>query len=113
MATADVLSQSQMPKPSFRPIITGQASKRKLENVEFNPKQHLAFEEPESVLMMTDIGYSEDTGISPVAVSQPFPLFSTEAVQKFRDECLSDDVFAHNMFKSNIAACQMRGYVPK
>ena len=61
MATADVLPQSQMPKPSFRPILTGQASKRKLENVEFNSKQHLVFEEPESVLMMTDIGtYSDE-----------------------------------------------------
>jgi hypothetical protein len=113
MATAEILQQPEMPKALFKPIIEGNIGKRKLENVEFDPAQHLAFEAPENVLMMTDIGYTEDTGISPVAVSDPFPLFTSEAIQKFRDECLSDDVFASCAVRSNIAACQIRGYAPK
>ena len=113
MATADVLPLPAMPKALFKPIIEGKSVKRKLENVEFDPAQHLAFEPPESILMMADIGYTEDTGISPVAVCEPFRLFTAEAIQKFRDECLSDDVFATCAVKSNIAACQIRGYAPK
>ena len=113
MATVDVLPQPPLPKSSFKPIIQNAAAKRTLANVEFDPDQHLAFEEPENIIMMTDIGYSEDTGISPVAVSEPFRLFSMEAIQKFRDEALSDEVLTNYSVKSNIAACQLRGFVPE
>lgn len=113
MAATDILQVPDLPTALFKPIIEDKAIKRKLENVEFDPARHLAFEAPKHVLMMTDIGYTEDTGISSVAVSDPFRLFSTEAVQKFRDECLNDDVFATCAVKSNIAACQLRGYAPK
>ena len=108
-----MLQQPEMPKAWFKPIVEGNIAKQKLENVEFDPIQHLAFEAPENVLMMTDIGYTEDTGISPVAVSNPFRLFTSKAIQKFRNECLSDEVFANCAVRSNIAACQLRGYAPK
>lgn len=113
MATVDVFPPATMPKCLFKPIIESRAVEGRLENDEFNPAQHLAFEPPTSVLMMTDIGYDKDTGISPVAVSEPFRLFTSDAIQRFRDECLSDDVFATCAVKSNIAACQLRGYAPK
>ncbi|TKA75184.1 hypothetical protein B0A55_05170 [Friedmanniomyces simplex] len=102
-----------LPKAVFKPIIQSQATKRKLEHVDFDPLEHLALEEPKSIVMMKDIGYSEDTGISPVAVSQPFRLFTTECIQKFRDEVLSDEVLEKCSYKSNIAALQVRGYAPK
>ena len=113
MATADVLRFPSVPKALFKPIIESSALKHKLENVEFDPDQHLRYEPPKSTILMTDIGYMEDTGISPIAVSEPFRLFSTEAIQKFRDECLSDEVFANYSVRTNIAACQLRGYAPK
>jgi len=62
---------------------------------------------------MKDIGYREDTGVSPVAVSQPFRLFSQEAVERFREEVLSDEVRAKYSYKSNLAPLQVRGYAPK
>lgn len=114
MATATVMTQPGLPKAAFKPIIqTNASTKRKLETMHFDPQQHLAFEQPESVVMMKDIGYSETTGISPVAVSEPFRLFTTECIQKFRDEVLSDEVMKNYSVKSNIAACQLRGYAPK
>ena len=113
MATADVLRFSSVPKALFKPIIESSAFKHKLDNVEFDPGQHLRYEPPKSTILMTGIGYKEDTGISPIAVSEPFRLFSTEAIQKFRDECLSDEVFANYSVRTNIAACQLRGYAPK
>ncbi|KAK5715297.1 hypothetical protein LTR17_016813 [Elasticomyces elasticus] len=114
MATASVMPMPGLPTAAFKPIIVqSQAMKRKLEHVDFTPREHLAFEEPESVLQMTDIGYSEDPGVSPVAVSQPFRLFTPECIQKFRDEVLSEEVLEKCSYKSNLAAMQLRGYAPK
>lgn len=98
---------------SFAPIIEGAALKRKLSDVDFDPKKHLAFQAPSEIIMMKDIGYAEDTGISPVAVSQPFQLFSQEAIQQMREEILKPEVLESCKYQSNIAACQLRGYAAK
>lgn len=113
MAIAAILAQPAMPKASFKPIIQNQNVKRKLQDISFDPREHLTYEQPEGVIMMEDIGYSADTGVSPVAVSQPFRLFSTECIQRFRDEVLSDQVMQNCLYKSNLAACQLRGYATK
>jgi hypothetical protein len=82
---------------------------------EFNPTTHLNFTPPERITMMTELGFSKDLGISPVAVSEPFQLFSHEAVQQLRREVLADDpeLMANCGYASNIAASQLRGYAPK
>ena len=119
MASADVLrqpaAQPSMPSGgvSFKPIIQPAVARSKTQDANFDPKQHLAFQKPEQVVMMRDIGYRDDTGVSPVAVSQPFRLFSDEAVEKFREEVLSEEVMSKCTWKSNLAACQVRGYAPK
>jgi hypothetical protein len=77
----------------------------------FHPDQHLAFQPPESILSMKDIGYDEGVGISPIAVSQPFQLFSPKAVQNFRNEILSPKVLEKYSCQSNIAASHLRGFV--
>lgn len=101
-------------KSAFSPIIkTNAATKRKLETMNFDPKQHLAYEQPKDIIMMEDIGYAKDTGVSPVAVSQPFKLFSDECIQKFRDEVLSEETMRNCTYKSTLAPCQVRGYAPK
>jgi hypothetical protein len=77
----------------------------------FHPDHHLAFQPPESILSMKDIGYDEGVGISPMAVSQPFQLFSPKAVQNFRNEILSPKVLEKYSCQSNIAASHLRGFV--
>ena len=80
---------------------------------DFDAARHLTFEEPE-VVMMEDIGYPKDIGVSPVAVSKPFQLFSESAVRQMRREIF--DVrknHPEHVFESNIAPCQVRGYAPK
>ncbi|KAI9670369.1 MAG: hypothetical protein M1817_004412 [Caeruleum heppii] len=44
---------------------------------------------------MADIGLPPDTGISPMAVSQAFPLFSQEAIEIMRAEVLSEKLRGH------------------
>jgi hypothetical protein len=75
----------------------------------FDPKTHLAFEEPSDILTMRDIGF-EDVGVSPVAVTSPFQLFSPEAIDIMRSEIVKPEVTSNHQFASNIANAQLRGY---
>lgn len=115
MATIGVQNTPTMPKANFKPIIQpSTASKGDAHGtVVFDPNIHLNFVEPEKVVMMEDIGFSPDTGISPMAVTEPFSMFTEECIQLFRDEVLGERVQKHCAVESNIAACQVRGYAAK
>jgi hypothetical protein len=102
--------------PSFKakPILRGELKPwtgRK--RAEFVPEQHLAFKEYPETHSMTDIGLSNDVGISPVAVSDPFPLFTRETMHIMRDEVFTKEVFENCMHSTEFAGCQIRGYCPK
>lgn len=81
-----------------------------LERAIFVPSKHLAYTPPSKVHSMADLGYSKDRGVSPVGVSEPFPLFSVGAIQRMREEVLSEDVLARYQYSSELAHCQLRGY---
>lgn len=80
----------------------------------FDPEKHLIYN---GVLpkrhTMEELSFPADQGISPIAVSEPFELFSKEAVKHMRNEVLSDEVWDNCRFSSSIAACQLRGMSPK
>ncbi len=57
----------------------------------FNPQIHLEFVKPKAVYTMESIGLP-DVGASLIAVSDPFQLFSEEAVDIMRSEALADEV---------------------
>jgi hypothetical protein len=76
----------------------------------FDPVRHIAFEKPPDILTMNDIGFADDVGISPVAVTQPFQLFSPEAINIMRSEIAKPEVMANHHYASNIASAQLRGY---
>lgn len=78
----------------------------------FNPAQHLRFTPPSKVHTMKEIGL-ENSGVSPIAVSEPFPLFNEEAVGRFREEVLSKDVIDNCQWSSNLSQCQLRGFASK
>jgi hypothetical protein len=79
----------------------------------FIPSKHLSYEEPKYVHTMEDIGYSATSGVSPIAVSEPFRLFSEEAVDVMRKEISSKEVMEGYSYTSDIAPKQLRGYAPK
>lgn len=78
----------------------------------FDPSKHLAFEEPKHIYTMEDIGYESTSGVSPVAVSEPFRLFTEDAVDIMRSEILDPEVVSKFSCSSDIAAKQIRGYAP-
>lgn len=79
----------------------------------FRPIDHLAYEEPKHIHTMEEIGFSANSGVSPVAVSDPFPLFSEEAIDIMRKEVLDPEVLEKYSYTSDIAPRQIRGYAPK
>lgn len=81
-----------------------------MEQVPFDAAKHLAYTPPSKTYSMKELGYSEDAGISPIGVSEPFHLFSAEAIQQMRAEILSDAVWSQYQFTSDLAQCQLRGF---
>jgi hypothetical protein len=79
----------------------------------FDPNKHLVYEGPTKVHTMEDIGYAASKGVSPVAVSEPFQLFSDEAIMEMRKEIFADKVMNDYSYTSDIAPKQLRGYAPK
>ncbi|KAI1497228.1 hypothetical protein F5X99DRAFT_413319 [Biscogniauxia marginata] len=114
MAAAAVLPASVpvQNKKNWTPIIR-EAQESKLDNCEFDPAKHLAFKEMPQVHTMKELGLPENTGISPVAVSEPFPLFTQETILRMRQEILSPEVLNNCQYSSHLAQCQLRGFANK
>lgn len=81
--------------------------------VKFDPAKHLAFQPPSGTLKMADIGLADNVGVSPIAASEPFQLFSPEAIELMRAEIFNPEVQKKCGFHSNLAKSQLRGYAPK
>lgn len=99
-------------KPEFQPVING-TSEKTLNTEDFDPKKHVDFKFPSKIHTMTDLKLPEGTGVSPVAVSEPFQLFTPEAVQRMRAEIFKKDVWQNCQYSSNLAQCQLRGFAAK
>ncbi|KAF4471287.1 hypothetical protein FALBO_1796 [Fusarium albosuccineum] len=74
----------------------------------WNPEKHLAFQRPSKILTMKEIGL-EGHGISPNACSEPFPLFSEEAIKQMRAEIFSEPVLEKCQYASTFNANMVRG----
>lgn len=57
---------------------------------------------------MEEIGL-EGHGISPVAASEPFPLFTTDAIKQIGAEIFSESVLRDYQYSSNFAKNMIRG----
>ena len=136
MATSDVYFQASTPEPRLSKIVNSPhlnlSPRETQENLRrsfakylaadsgssavgklFDPSKHLAFEEPSHIHTMEDIGYPAINGVSPIAVSEPFRLFSEDAVNIMRSEILDPEVQEKYSYTSDIAPKQLRGYAPK
>lgn len=80
---------------------------------DFDASRHLAYTPPSKIYTMKELGLPENQGISSTAVSEPFHLFSEEAVQRMRQEVLNPEVLNNCRYSSNLSHCQLRGFVSK
>ncbi|KAJ8130589.1 hypothetical protein O1611_g3038 [Lasiodiplodia mahajangana] len=114
MADVTVMSQPVLAqtKSTFTPIISQTHISNDNHDV-FTPAKHLDFNEMPTVHTMKELGFTESTGVSPIAVSEPFKLFTEEAVMRMRQEVLSPEVFENCQYSSNLAHCYLRGFANK
>lgn len=95
-----------------RPVIQPM-SINTLSTDDFDPEKHLDFTPPVNTLTMSDLKLPQGTGVSPFAVSDPFQLFTQEAVRRMRAEIFSKEVLENCKYSSNLAQCQLRGFAAK
>ncbi|KAH6879431.1 hypothetical protein B0T10DRAFT_532198 [Thelonectria olida] len=88
-------------------IDEARATKREL----FSPKKHLNYHPPANIVTMKEIGL-EGHGISPHAVSDPFPLFTEEAIQQMRAEIFSEESLKECQYSSSFIKRMVRGMGP-
>ncbi|KAF7594251.1 hypothetical protein BBP40_009803 [Aspergillus hancockii] len=78
----------------------------------FDATKHVNFEFPKMVVTMKDIGL-DGLGITPTAVSEPFPLFTEEAIKQMRAEVFSRQILEKYQVGSEMAINMVRGYCPE
>lgn len=81
---------------------------RGVKRVPWNPEKHLAYQPPRKIYSMKEIGL-EGEGISPNAVSEPFQLFSEEAIRQMRAEAFSDYAVRERQYCSTFNKNMIRG----
>ena len=92
-------------------LIDSNSMSEQLADVEdFDPARHLAFMPPSKVYTMKELDFAEDVGVSPIAVSEPFSLFTQVAIERMRAEIMSNKVWENCQYSSNLAQCQLRGF---
>ena len=111
MSTIEVMQSVQTCKQGTELSIDG--AMRVIGTDDFDPKKHLNFKEPERIYTMKELKLDRGDHVSPVAVSEPFPLFTEEAVERMRQEIFKPEIMANYQYSSNLAQCQLRGYAEK
>lgn len=74
----------------------------------FNAEKHLNYQKPVNIVTMKEIGL-EGQGVSPHAVSDPFPLFSHDAILQMRREIFSQKVLDECQYSSTFIKHMVRG----
>ncbi|GAP93115.1 hypothetical protein SAMD00023353_10700060 [Rosellinia necatrix] len=74
----------------------------------FDATKHLSPQDPAYRVTMKEIGL-EGHGISPYAVSAPFPLFSEDAIKQIRREVFSEKVMEECQYSSTFNKNMIRG----
>lgn len=96
--------------PTFVDAVAPRQAEKKLGTDDFDPGKHLAFKPPSKVYTMKELNFPDGAGVSSVAVSEPFSLFTQDAIQQMRAEILSSKVWENCQYSSNLAQCQLRGF---
>jgi len=77
---------------------------------QFNPSQHLCFDPPKSIVTLKELLLSDKDAISPVAITEPFPLFTLEGVKQMRADLFRKEVVEKHGNRTKPHCYKMRGY---
>ena len=113
MATAETLTTTPVARLQLNGTDSPTDKMQPKECVSFDPSKHLNHAPPSKVYTMKELGYPDSRGVSPIGVSEPFPLFSGEAIEQMRKEVLNKDMPSKYQYSSDLAQCQLRGFAPE
>ncbi|KIW03326.1 uncharacterized protein PV09_05538 [Verruconis gallopava] len=110
----EIAVPAQVPNLLGKPILRDEVKPRSsLQSVQFDPEKHLSYKDSPKTYTLEDFGIVSDRAISPVAVTEPFPLFSEETVQIMRKELFTKEVWENCVVSTEFAHCQIRDYAAK
>jgi hypothetical protein len=81
--------------------------------VHFDPAKHLRFQPPERVYSLEELKYPLKQAVGTVAATDPFPLFTTEAVTEMRRQLLAPRTIKNCMTYTRHGSVQIRGAAPQ
>ncbi|KAL2430493.1 hypothetical protein ABEF95_009051 [Exophiala dermatitidis] len=81
--------------------------------IHFDPKKHLRFQLPEKTYTLEDLKYNVKQSVGKVAATDPFPLFTPEAVVEMRRELLAERTIKNCMTYTRPGSVQVRGACPQ
>ncbi|KZL81735.1 hypothetical protein CI238_10812 [Colletotrichum incanum] len=110
MAEVATKTPSPLAKLNFNPILKA-GSYSKLRDLQSRKAPRIRQRAQET--NPEDLALPEDVRISPVACSEPFPLFTQEAIQIMRQEIFTTEVWENCLHSTHFAPCQLRGHCPK
>ncbi|KIW50103.1 hypothetical protein PV05_11723 [Exophiala xenobiotica] len=91
-------------KVEFEPVVVTPPTPR------FDPSKHLCFERPKSLVTLKELLLSEEDAISPIAITEPFPLFTLEGVNQMRADLFRKEVVEKHGNRTLPHCYKMRGY---
>lgn len=116
MATADTQLQPNLPhlEPSTNGTAAVTSSQGNHEQLKFDPARHLRYVPPEKQYTFTDLGLEATDPPPPndMCITEPFDLFTEEAVRLMRRELFQPAVFDNYMHSWARAPCVIRGSAP-
>ncbi|KAJ9608213.1 hypothetical protein H2200_007201 [Cladophialophora chaetospira] len=89
----------------FEPIVTGPSAPAR-----FDPVAHLCFQPPTSVVTLQELLLPEKDAVSPVAITEPFPLFTLEGVKQMRADLFRKEIVNRYGDRTKRNCYKMRGY---
>ena len=115
MAAADVLGPAVLPYPEQEPSppVDIPTLLNDPQRVHFDPKIHLRFDLPEKVYTLEDLKYPFKQQAGNVAATDPFPIFTREAIVEMRRELFAARTFQNCMSKRRAGSVQIRGAAPQ
>ncbi|KAK5941771.1 hypothetical protein PMZ80_005722 [Knufia obscura] len=78
----------------------------------FDAAKHVNFTPPNKIYTMEEIGLTGQ-GLSSTAISEPFPLFTEEAIRQMRGEVFSQTILDKHQYQSSFASNMIRGHCPE
>jgi hypothetical protein len=78
----------------------------------FDPSIHMAFTPPSKIYTLEEFGLCSPQATGPVAITAPFPLFSTEGIRALRADLFRPELLSKHMYREDKTPgiYKIRGY---